>query len=299
MLQHWESARQQFEEANERIEKRAGRNLFLAVGTGIVIGGLLLVSLIFVKWAFLALALAGGVGAAVELAAAIRRGGVLVPRVAVGIGTGAVLLCTAAWDWPGMLWGTPSAIVVVFVWYLLEVSFRVKRGEIPQRTPRQLIRDALSIAGTILYTGTLVSFAVLLLAEDGGQWWVLGFIIVVVVNDTCAYAVGVLWGRHKMFPVISPKKTWEGFLGGIAGAVLAGVLVSTLMLSMSIPFGFLWGFVLALSGTAGDVLESRIKRRIGIKDMSSWLPGHGGVLDRLDSIILSAAVAYALSLVAF
>jgi len=120
--------------------------------------------------------------------------------------------------------------------------------------------------------------------------------VIVVVTDIGAYASGLLLGRHKLAPNISPGKTWEGFAGSIVFAVVSGILLAWLMLHQPWWVGLVMGVLLALVGTAGDLTESLIKRDIGIKDISTWLPGHGGFFDRLDSILPSAAVAYVIFL---
>jgi phosphatidate cytidylyltransferase len=135
---------------------------------------------------------------------------------------------------------------------------------------------------------------VVLLGQEGGEWWVLAFIIVAVAVDTGAYAAGLSFGKHPMAPRISPKKTWEGFAGAVLASAVAGVLLSLFMLGLDWWMGLVFGLVILGTATAGDLGESMIKRDLGIKDMSSWLPGHGGVLDRLDSILLSTVPALAL-----
>lgn len=285
LIQHIEAAKAQFDEVNDRIEKRAGRNLFLAIGTGLLIGAVLLVSLIFFKWAFLALCVVAGGAAAIELATALRTAQVFVPRFGAAAASVLAMAGATFFGLQGLLLGWLAGIVLLLAWWGIE---RARRG----RGGSALFREAISAVGVVTYTGLLVGFAVLLLLQPRGEWWVLGFIVVVVANDTGAYATGVALGRHPMAPAISPKKSWEGFAGGALIALVAGVLVSWLMLPSTPVFGVLFGACLVASGTLGDLLESVIKRRIGVKDMSSWLPGHGGVLDRLDSIILSAPVAY-------
>ena len=144
---------------------------------------------------------------------------------------------------------------------------------------------------------SLGSFLVLLTAQEGGQWWALGTLIIVIAVDTGAYATGLNFGKHKMAPRISPKKTWEGFAGSAASAMIAGVLISVFMIHEPWWLGIILGAVLTLTATVGDLTESLIKRDLGIKDISAWLPGHGGFLDRLDSTLPSAVVAYALYLI--
>ena len=131
----------------------------------------------------------------------------------------------------------------------------------------------------------------------GGEWWTLASIIIVVVTDIGAYASGLAFGRHKLAPIISPGKTVEGFVGSILVAIVTGALLAWLMLGQPWWVGVVMGVLLALVGTMGDLTESLIKRDLGIKDISSMLPGHGGFLDRLDSILPSSAVAYVIFLV--
>jgi len=148
-----------------------------------------------------------------------------------------------------------------------------------------------------LYVVFLAGFYVVLAGEDDGRWWVLAALIIVVSTDVGAYAAGLSFGRHKLAPRISPGKTWEGFAGAAVVAMGAGTLLAWLMLDEPWWEGTIMGLVLMLVGTMGDLIESLIKRELGIKDISGWLPGHGGFLDRLDSILPSAAVAYAFYLV--
>jgi phosphatidate cytidylyltransferase len=143
-----------------------------------------------------------------------------------------------------------------------------------------------------VYVPFLGSFAVLLATQPGGEWWALAFLLVVVSVDIGAYASGLSFGKHPMAPRISPKKTWEGFAGSVVTALVAGVVLSILMLHEPWWFGLIFGAVLVFTATLGDLTESLIKRDLGIKDISTWLPGHGGFLDRLDSILPSAAAAY-------
>jgi phosphatidate cytidylyltransferase len=181
------------------------------------------------------------------------------------------------------------AVALVIVWRLLAQMF-TRDG----RTYGAVLGDVL-IAGFIqLYVPFLTSLCLILLRQDGGEWWVLAFIIIAVASDTGAYAAGLSFGKHPMAPKISPKKTWEGFAGATLAALIAGVLLALYMLGLPWWTGLVIGIVILGTATAGDLGESMIKRDLGIKDMSSWLPGHGGVLDRLDSILPSVVGALAL-----
>lgn len=282
-------AREQFEEANERIKARTGRDLILAILIGLAIGAVLIATLVFLKWVFVALALAASIFGTIEVARALQAGGRridLVPQLVLGsaLVVGAALLGHAL-QWVLLF----SAIAIIVVWRLLGQMI-AKDG----RTYGDVLRDVVTGVFLQLYVPFLASLCIVLLRQENGEWWVLAFIIVVVATDTGAYAAGISFGKHPMAPRISPKKTWEGFAGGVLGAVVAGLLLAQFMLHLPLWCGAVLGLAVLLSATVGDLGESMLKRDLGIKDMSSWLPGHGGVLDRLDSILLSTVPALAL-----
>ncbi len=148
----------------------------------------------------------------------------------------------------------------------------------------------------VVYLGLFASFATLLVAPHDGHARVLAFLIMVVCSDTGGYAAGALLGKHPMAPTISPKKSWEGFAGSIITAMIGGALAVSLLPALHHPWwqGAIIGGVLAVVSTMGDLAESLIKRDLGVKDMGTLLPGHGGVMDRMDSLLPSAVVAWAL-----
>lgn len=282
-------ARAEFEEANERIKERTGRDLILATLIGVGAGVVLVGSLIFVKQLFVVFALAAVLLGVFEFTRALTGSGRrvdLVPQLVAG----AVIVVSGYFFDLWLHWVVVFvAVAVVIVWRLV-----AQMASHDGRTYGAVLGDVL-IAGFVqLYVPFLASLCVVLLAQDGGQWWVLAFIAIVVAADTGAYAAGLSFGRHPMAPRISPKKTWEGFAGAVLAAVVAAVLLSVFMLGLQWWMGVVIGIVILGTATAGDLGESMIKRDLGIKDMSSWLPGHGGVLDRLDSILPSSAAALAL-----
>lgn len=286
------ATRAQLEAANAKLEARAGRNLVFAIGIGVALGGAFLVSLIILKWLFI---LFGAVliGFAVfELSSALRFAGRDVPRVASVVV--AVVAMPAAFflGVEGLWLAVIAGVVVITLWRLGELVTRRGRA-----SARDVLKDLVAGGFVQLYVTLLGGFYVVLTGLDGGQWWTLAAIITVVAVDLGAYAAGVTLGRHPMAPRISPKKTWEGFAGAAVFAVVSAVLLSWLMLQQSPWLGIPLGLALLITATGGDLVESLIKRDLGIKDISSWLPGHGGFLDRLDSILSSAAVAYAFYLV--
>ncbi len=286
-------ARAEFEEANERIKQRTGRDLIVATLIGLVIGAGLIASLIFFKQLFLLVALGAAVLGIVELHRALTSVGRrvdLVPQLVVGT----VLVVTAYFLDSWMHWiMTFVAVALVVVWRMV-AQMAARDG----RVYGDVLADILIAAFVQLYVPFFASVCVVLLRQDGGEWWVLAFIIVAVAADTGAYATGITIGRRKgarpMAPRISPKKTWDGFVGAVVVALGAGVLLALYMLHLPWWSGLIFGALVLGAATLGDLGESMIKRDIGIKDMSSWLPGHGGVLDRLDSILPSTAPALAL-----
>lgn len=281
-------ARAEFEEANERIKQRTGRDLIVATLIGLAIGAVLIASLIFLKWAFVLFALGAAMLGIFEFGRALKGAGRkvdLIPQLVIGAGL-VLSGLTGLWlHWVAAF----VAVALVIVWRVMAQMF-AKDG----RTYSAVLGDVL-IAGFIqLYVPFLASLCLVLLRQEGGEWWVLAFIIMAVASDTGAYAAGLSFGKHPMAPRISPKKTWEGFAGAALAALIAGVLLSLFMLGLPWWTGLVIGAVILGTATAGDLGESMIKRDLGIKDMSSWLPGHGGVLDRLDSILPSVVGALAL-----
>lgn len=285
------ATRAHLDHASEVIEKRTGRNLPLAIIIGLALGLAMLFSLIVVKEFFMIVA-AFLIGFTVfELASALRSSGRRVPRWPAVI-AGLALVPAAFYLGAEGLWlCTLASVAFVVVWRLVELLNPRLRSP-----ARAVWHDLASGAFIQTYVAFLASLSVLLAAQENGQWWTLAFIIVVVSIDTGAYATGLTLGRHPMAPRISPKKTWEGFAGSVAAAFIAGILLSIFMIGQPWWFGFIFGGVIVGTATMGDLTESLIKRDLGIKDISTWLPGHGGFLDRMDSILPSAAAAYVLFL---
>jgi phosphatidate cytidylyltransferase len=154
------------------------------------------------------------------------------------------------------------------------------------------VRDSSAGMFALSYLFLMGSFVLLMLAETDGPWRVVAFIVATIASDTGGYAAGVLAGKHPMAPSISPKKSWEGFAGSLVTGVVAGVLTVTMALEGDWWVGVLLGIAGVVMATLGDLSESLIKRDLGIKDMGDLLPGHGGLMDRLDSLIAVAPVAW-------
>jgi len=286
-----EQARAQFEDVQNRINKRTGRNLLGAIAMGVILGGGIIASLIIDKRYFMLAAIALLGVASFELATAMRHRRWYVPRY---LSTAVSVLVVPV----TYIYGLPMGIVVmlgglgvIFLWLLIRLSWR---HSIPGAT---LATSCAASAFAQGYVTLFGAFTVALVASPQGQWWTLAFLIVVVSVDIGAYASGMLFGRHLLAPKISPKKTWEGFAGAGVLACIAGVLVTWLMLHEVWWTGLILGIALLFVATWGDLGESYLKRVIGIKDMSTWLAGHGGYLDRIDSILPSGVVVYIVYLV--
>lgn len=282
-------AREQFDQANERIKERTGRDLFLAIGTAIVLGAVVLCSLIFVKALFVVVAVLGAGVGVVELVRALQRAGRRADLVPQLIAVPLILLPAYFLD-PWVHWTALFlSIALIAIWRAL---VQMASGE--PRTPAEVVGDILTGGFIAIYVPFLASLALALLREDQGEFWIIAFIVVVIAADTGAYASGLMFGRHKMAPRISPNKTWEGFAGAAVVSLVAGALLAQFLLALPWWSGLFIGAVILATATIGDLGESMVKRDLGIKDMSDWIPGHGGVLDRLDSILLSAAAAFGL-----
>jgi phosphatidate cytidylyltransferase len=277
---------------NEKLTARTGRNLPAAIAVGVGLGGAVLLSLIF-EPAFFMLVAGALIGSlCFELTSALRFAGRDVPRLPSVLAGLAIVPAAfyggATGQWIALLVG----IAAVSAWRLVELARPSHR-----KPASVVLRDIGAGAFVQIYCAFLGSFMVLLSAQPNGAAWTLSALIIVIAVDTGAYATGLNFGKHPMAPRISPKKTWEGFAGSVAASLIAAVLTSWLMLDEPWYFGFLLGGVIIATATIGDLSESLIKRDLGIKDISTWLPGHGGFLDRLDSTLPSAAVAYGLYLI--
>lgn len=288
---HLDSTRAQLEATNARIGEKAGRNLFLAIGVGLLLAAVFLGSLLFWEALFAGfIALLVGVGV-VELATAFRVAGRRVPRIGVAIGGLGMVAAAYFYGAEGLLLSLFAASAMLTIWRLIEGATARTLVE-----PKTLIRDIFSGLFTLVYVPFLGSFAILLRAAPDGEWWVFALVLITVSVDIGAYAAGVTLGKHKMTPRISPNKTWEGFAGAAVAAVVAGIVIAITALGQPWWIGLIFGVLVLLTATGGDLTESLIKRDLNVKDMSNWIPGHGGLLDRLDSLLPSTVVAYGLAL---
>ncbi|MEP6980851.1 MAG: phosphatidate cytidylyltransferase [Nakamurella sp.] len=259
---------------------RAGRDLPAAIGVALVLGVVVVGSLLLFRPLFVAVIAAATAASVWELRATLlaARGIVLswIPIVVGGVAT-----ITLAWPY-----GLRAQVIGIALTVLACMIWRLPGGA------DGYLRDVSASTFVTLYVMFFASFATLLVAPGNGAQRVLTFIIVVVSSDTGGYIAGVSFGKHPMAPRISPKKSWEGFAGSVVGAAIAGALTGVLMLDHAWWRGALLGVLVCVTATLGDLIESMIKRDIGVKDMGTLLPGHGGVMDRMDSLLPSAVVTW-------
>jgi phosphatidate cytidylyltransferase len=259
---------------------RAGRNLPAATAVGLLLGGLVVATLLLWPWAFVALVTLGAALGIWELDHAFRVGRIYPPFPPLLLSAGLVPLAYA---------GGPEALAVGFAGAVALVLLWRSVGP-----PEGAARDVAGGVFIVAYVPLLCAIASLMLAEPAGEWRILTFVLVTVASDTGGYAVGVLRGRTPMAPSLSPKKSWEGFAGSVVTSAVVGALAVTFLLDGRWWAGVVVGVVAAVFATVGDLAESSIKRDLGIKDMGHLLPGHGGIMDRLDSMVVNAPVCWVL-----
>ena len=266
---------------DEPRKSRAGRNLPAAIGVGAGMGSVVVGSLVFERAVFVGVVAVAILIALWEFSNALATTGVRVPVVPIAIGTVAMLV--AAYEA-----GTESLVVALLLTVLGVIGWRMAEG------PDGFVHDVTAGVFTVVYLPFLAGFAILMAAPQDGAERVATFILVVVCNDVGGYAAGVLFGKHPMAPRISPKKSWEGMVGSLVTCAAGGAVCMTTLMDDAAWKGVALGLALAVAATVGDLGESVLKRDIGVKDMGTLLPGHGGIMDRLDSLLIAAPIAWLL-----
>ena len=269
---------------------RAGRNLPAAVGSAVVLLGAIAASLFFYKPAFLLIVAAAVVVAVWELHRGFRAKGIDVPEQPLMVG-GVVMVIVAYYFGPAaLITATAVSALATMLWLL-------------RRGVDGYVQNATAAVFTLVYLPFLGSFVSLMLAEGGatdfdrfdeGVKGVIVFILITIASDIGGYVAGVLFGKHPMAPVISPKKSWEGFAGSVVFCVVAGWALVEFLLDGPVWAGIALGLIAVVMATLGDLCESVIKRDLGVKDMSHIIPGHGGLMDRLDSLLATIAPVWLL-----
>ena len=262
-------------------KKKGGRNLKAAVVVGASMGGAVVASLAVEKAVFVGLVVVALLVGVWELATALATRGIRVPLVPLGLG--AVAMPPAAYHG-----GAESLVVALGLTAVGVVVWRLTEG------PEGFVRDVCAGLFAAVYVPFLAGFALLLDRPDDGARRVAIFVILTVCNDVGGYTTGAKLGRHPMAPKISPKKSWEGFAGSVLTCMLAGAIGMEVLIDGHWWQGLVLGVAAACASTVGDLGESVLKRDIGVKDMGNLLPGHGGLMDRLDSLLVNAPVIWLL-----
>jgi phosphatidate cytidylyltransferase len=281
------------------VAKPEGRSLSKSILVGLLLGGMFLLTTLTFDGILLMAFVASAAGAgAWELSTALRLKGWYVPRVPAVVGS--VLIMPATYFYGQEIqWAFSIAIVAALIlWRTVHLLW--ERRVSPMQALQKTLRDYAAAAFLVIYLPLTLSFAMMLLRRpEDGQMWVLTFVLVVSMIDTFGYLVGRKLGRHKMAPGVSPKKTLEGLAASVTAALFTGVMCAVFLLQTDWWWGVVLAAVLTLTAVFGDLAESLIKRDLGVKDMSSWLPGHGGIMDRLDSILPSALATFLIASIFF
>ena len=264
-------------------KKSAGRDLGAAIGVGVALGAVIVASLFVVKAAFVGVIAVAVVVGLWELTSRLaEQKGIKAPLVPLAVGGAAMVVAGYVRGAEGAWVAMALTALAVLVWRMTE-------------PPEGYLKDVTAGVFAAFYIPFLATFVAMLLTADDGARRVLTFLLLAVVSDTGAYAVGWRFGKHKLAPRISPGKTREGLLGAVTFAMAAGALCMQFLIDDGTWWqGLILGLAVAASATLGDLGESMIKRDLGIKDMGTLLPGHGGIMDRLDSLLPTAPVVWLL-----
>jgi phosphatidate cytidylyltransferase len=266
----------------KRTPGRAGRNVPVAIGVGLLLAAVITVPLFSpYRWVFIAvLVVAVAIGTR-EVVLALRTLGAQPPMVPLQVGGALMVVMAYRVGADALFLGLALTVLASLVWRLADPA-------------EGFLRDVAAATFTAAYVPFLTGFCALLTVPDDGPRRVTAFIAVVVCSDVGGFAAGVLFGRHTMAPTVSPKKSWEGFVGSLVACAVAGAVFFVTLFDASPLLGVAYGLAIVVTATLGDLGESMVKRDIGIKDMGTLLPGHGGLMDRLDSLLPTAPVAWLL-----
>jgi phosphatidate cytidylyltransferase len=271
---------------------RAGRDLPAAIVVGLSTGGLVIATLMFAPRYWVVLCSGAIFVASHEVARRLREAGYFIPVIPLLIGGQVTVWLTWPFHAAGAMAGFGATVVVCMIWRLF-MQDNSKRPEPFAGSPSaNYLRDASATVFLAAWVPLFASFAALLVYPKDGAGRVFCLMVTVVASDVGGYAVGVLFGKHPMVPAVSPKKSWEGFAGSLVFGITAAILTATFLAGKPWWIGALLGVVLVLTCTLGDLVESQVKRDLGIKDMGRLLPGHGGLMDRLDGVLPSAVAAW-------
>ena len=270
---------------NDAINKRAGRKLLPSILVSLSLLTLIFGSITLEPKLFLALICIVIMLGVRELTHAYRAGGIELPDLPIMAVSLVILLASWFGGTEGLAVSTGLSIPIL-MFFLLLIS------------QKDFIKRSTSAVFAVFYLAVLGGFILLVANDADGGKRILALVILISCNDTFAYFAGVLFGKHKMAPTISPKKSWEGLIGGLIASLIGGALVFHYAFETNWYVGSAIGVMTVVTATCGDLIESAIKRDLAIKDMSNLLPGHGGIMDRLDSALFTApAVWFAFELI--
>lgn len=263
---------------------RAGRNLPAAIAVGATLGFSVIAILVFVPRAWVAVVAVAMAIATHEVVRRLHEGGYAIPVIPLLVGGQAMVWLTWPFGTAGALGAFGGTVVLCLIWRLLSGGLK--------DAPVNYLRDVSATIFLATWIPLFGAFGVLLVYPDDGGWRVLCLMLGVVFSDIGGYTAGVLFGKHPMAPAVSPKKSWEGLAGSLIFGTTASVLAVVFLLDKPWWIGVPLGIMLVITGTLGDLVESQVKRDLGIKDMGALLPGHGGLMDRLDSVLPSAVATW-------
>jgi len=269
-------------DASAPAPSKAGRNLPVAIAAGAGLGGVAVASLLLAKWLFAVLGAVLVWLGVVELSRAMTAHRFRIAREPILLSVPVVAFVAYEYGPVAHLTSFTALVLVILLFQLI-------KGGVDH-----FVRDTTGSVFVAAYLPLMLGFAILTLRAEDGAWLVASFVLLTVGSDIGGYAAGVLFGKHPMFPSISPKKSWEGFAGSLLTQSIIGALLFQLALDSDWWKGVIVGIVMTVTATLGDFIESAVKRDLGIKDMGDLVPGHGGVMDRLDSLIPNAFVSWAL-----
>jgi phosphatidate cytidylyltransferase len=262
---------------------RAGRNLPAAIGVGVLLGAMAIVILLFAPKGWLPVLAVAIPIATHEVVRRLREADYALPVIPLLIG-GQAMIWLSYYGPAGVLGAYGGTVVVCMVWRLVGQGLREQ--------PVNYLRDISAAVLLATWVPLFASFSALLIFQDDGGVRTFTVIVTVVFADIGGYVAGVLFGKHLMVPSISPKKSWEGLGGSLLFGITAAVLSVAFLLDKPAWVGVPLGLMLVITGVLGDLVESQVKRDLGIKDMGRLLPGHGGVMDRIDAMLPSAVAGW-------
>ncbi|BBY43219.1 phosphatidate cytidylyltransferase [Mycolicibacterium celeriflavum] len=265
-------------------KSRAGRDLPAAIAVGVLLGAMAIGVLLFAPIGWLPVLAVFIPVATGEVIRRLRDSGYALPAVPLLVGGQAMIWLTWPFGAVGLLGAYGGTIVVCMVWRLVGQGLR--------KQPVNYLRDISASVLLATWVPFFASFSALLIFQDHGGGRVFTVIVTVVFADIGGYVAGVLFGKHLMAPAISPKKSWEGLGGSLVFGVTAAVLSVTFLMDKPAWVGVPLGLMLVITGVLGDLVESQVKRDLGIKDMGTLLPGHGGIMDRIDAMLPSAVAGW-------